>query len=146
MQTNPRILELSSKTEKGDCGSWVLDPTNGNWLGHIIAGRPGTSVAYIVLARDIVKDISNQLGIQTVQMACQAELDVTETVDEIKKSIPLDEPSTSRQGVSGGMFTTSVEAIALTKDPSMGGTIPRDPPSKLIQPSFPETTWSLLPF
>jgi hypothetical protein len=105
-------------------------------LGHIIAGRPGTSVAYVVLARDIVKDITNQLGIQTVQMACEAELEVAKSVGEIKRTIPLGEPSTSYQGVSGGMFTTPVEPIAFSEDPSMGGTNPQDPLSKLIQPSF----------
>ena len=144
MQPNPQIQELSSRTENGDCGSWVLDPTNGNWLGHIIAGRPGTSVAYIALARDIVKDITDQLGIQTVKMACEAELEVTEAIGKIKRAIPFDEPSTSYPGLSRGMFTTPVEAIALTEDPSMGGTTPQDPLGKPIQSSFSETTWSLL--
>jgi hypothetical protein len=146
MQPNSQIQELTSRTEKGDCGSWVLDPTNGNWLGHIIAGRPGTSVAYIALARDIVKDITDQLGIQTVQMACEAELEVTEAIGDIKKTFHFDEPSTSYQGLSGGVFTPPVEAIALTEDSSVGSTTPQDPLSKSIQSSFSETTWSLLLF
>jgi hypothetical protein len=105
-------------------------------LGHIIAGRPGTSVAYIVLARDIVKDITEKLGSQTVQMACETELEVTEAVEEIKRTIPLDELGSSCQDVSGGTFATPVEAIALAEDRSMRGTALQDSPGKLIQRSF----------
>lgn len=101
-----------------------------------MAGRPGTSVAYIVLAQDIVKDIADQLGIQTVRLACEAELEVAEAVDEIKRAIPVDEPSTSYQGVSGGTFTKPVEVAILTEDPSIGGITSQDPLGELIQPSF----------
>jgi hypothetical protein len=87
-----QMLKLISLIEKGDCGSWVLDPTNGDWLGHIVAGKLGTSVAYIVLARDIANEISTRVGGQTVRMPCVAELDVSETVSDIKRDIQLPEP------------------------------------------------------
>jgi hypothetical protein len=116
-----------SSTEKGDCGSWVLNPINGEWLGHIIAGRPGTSVAYIVLARDVAKDITNHLGAKTVQMACDAELEVIGVVADIKKTIPIIEPSASRHDIGRSMFTPPSEKIASTKSPSMTGGTMQEP-------------------
>lgn len=70
----------------GDCGSWVLNSTTGDWLGHIVAGRTGTSVAYIVLARDIMKDISDQLQGKDVKMPGETEF-VGEVVHDIKRSL-----------------------------------------------------------
>jgi hypothetical protein len=113
----------------------VLDPTNGDWLGHIIAGKPGTSVAYIVLARDIVKDITNQLGVPAVQMVCEAELEVMHAVADIKRALPLKEPSSAYQGAYGSMFTTPVEEIALAEGLSIGGGTIQEPPSKCSHPT-----------
>jgi len=79
-----------------DCGSWVLDATSGDWLGHVVAGKLGTAVAYIVLARDIAREISDQFGGQVVKMPCETEF-VTETVGEIKRALHLPESVTSRQ-------------------------------------------------
>lgn len=70
---------------------------------------------------------------------------MTEAVGEIKRTISLNEPRNSYQGVSEDMSTTPVEAIALTEDILMGGTTPKHQPSKLNQPSS-EAMWSLLPF
>lgn len=139
-----QTYELISRTENGDSGSWVIDPNTGNWLGHVVAGRPGTTVAYIVLARDIVKDITESLGIQKVRIACEAELEVTEVVSEIKRNISLDEPSTSHQGVSGGISSTPAGSIEISKDSSIEGTIGQDPPGKFLQIFSPKTTWSSL--
>ena len=91
----------------GDSGSWVLDPTNGDWLGYIVAGKPGTNVAYIVLARDIVNDIVTQFGGKTVRMPSEAELEVTEAVAEVKRAIRLPEP---RQAPTTSKSLTSVHA------------------------------------
>lgn len=84
----------------------MLDPTNGDWLGHIVAGKPETSVAYIVLARDIVNDIATRFGGQTVGMPCEAELEVTEAIAEIKRAIQLPEP---QQTLTPGIFPTPVD-------------------------------------
>jgi hypothetical protein len=92
-----------------------------------------------------VKDIIDQLGSQTVQMACEAELEVTEAVSEIKRTISLDELGSSHPAVSGDMFTTPVEAVALNEDRSMRGTALQDSPGKLIQRSFARKTQELIP-
>ena len=132
IELNPQVLELTLGIEKGDCGSWVLDPTNGNWLGHIVAGRSGTTVGYIVLARDIVKDITNQLGVQTVKISSETEMDVTEAVKEIKRDILFAEPTTPQQGYSSKMFTAPSEATELAEVTSLqGSSLPV--PGKLVQ-------------
>jgi hypothetical protein len=104
---NSHFLKPKFPIEMGDSGSWVLDPTNGDWLGHIVAGKPGTNVAYIVLARDIVNDIATHFGGKAVRMPSEVELEVTEAVAEVKRAIRLPEP---RQAPTTSTSLTSVHA------------------------------------
>jgi hypothetical protein len=48
--------------EQGDCGSLVVDPSNGNVYGHIVAGNIGTGFAYIVPAYHTQQDINERFG------------------------------------------------------------------------------------
>jgi hypothetical protein len=43
------MKSLIFSIEEGDYGSLVVDPSNGNVYGHIVAGNIGTGFAYIVL-------------------------------------------------------------------------------------------------
>ena len=104
---NNHFLKLKFLIEMGDSGSWVLDPATGDWLGHIVAGKPGTNVAYIVLARDIVNDIVTHFGGKTVRMPSEAELEPTKAVDEVKRAIRLPEP---QQAPTTSKSLTSVHA------------------------------------
>ncbi|KAE9365459.1 hypothetical protein N431DRAFT_353051 [Stipitochalara longipes BDJ] len=106
------IVILDRLVQKGDCGSWVLDPTNGDWLGHIVAGKLETSVAYIVLAREIASDISNRFGDQTVRMPCPAELEDTETVSDIKRALQLPEPQQA-PALTSGVSISSISSKSI---------------------------------
>lgn len=53
---------LTTITEHGDCGSWVVDPGCGGLYGYITAGNPGTSIAYIVPAYQAFSDMEKRLG------------------------------------------------------------------------------------
>ena len=53
---------ITVKSEHGDCGSWIVDPENGNLYGHVVAGYPKTGMAYIISARAILEDIKLQTG------------------------------------------------------------------------------------
>jgi hypothetical protein len=46
----------------GDCGSWVVDASNGALYGHIIAGDPRLQTAYIVPGYLIFDDLRNRFG------------------------------------------------------------------------------------
>ena len=47
----------------GDCGSWIIDATNGDLYGHIVAGHPGSDVVYVIPACRIFDDITQRTGI-----------------------------------------------------------------------------------
>lgn len=47
----------------GDCGSWIIDATNGDLYGHIVAGHPGSDVVYVIPACRIFDDIAQRTGI-----------------------------------------------------------------------------------
>ncbi|KAI1298570.1 hypothetical protein F5Y03DRAFT_398112 [Xylaria venustula] len=53
---------LEGQLREGDCGSPVIDVSNGNFYGHVIMGVAGTCIAYIVPAVDIFRAISEGLG------------------------------------------------------------------------------------
>jgi hypothetical protein len=46
----------------GDCGSWVVDASNGALYGHIVAGDPRLRTAYIIPAYLIFDDLRNRFG------------------------------------------------------------------------------------
>jgi ankyrin repeat protein len=45
----------------GICGKWLID-SDGNWCGHIVAGLPGTRIAYAACASQIFSDIEKRTG------------------------------------------------------------------------------------
>jgi hypothetical protein len=72
------------------------------------------------------------LGVQTVTISSEAEMDVTEVVKEIKRDILFAEPTTPQQGYSSKMFTAPSEATELAEVTSLqGSSLPV--PSKLVQ-------------
>jgi hypothetical protein len=71
----------------GDCGAWVLDSASGDWVGHVVAGKIGTGVAYIILARDIVQDVSDQLGFHLVDLPQEPEFAPT-SAEDAKGTLP----------------------------------------------------------
>jgi hypothetical protein len=85
-------------------------------MGHIVAGKPGTEISYIVLARDIAKDISEQLGGEAVEMPCETEF-VKEMVDEIKRTLPTPPPDspTTRQCVQAKVGFTNPAPNTITE-------------------------------
>jgi hypothetical protein len=46
----------------GDCGSWIVDASNGALYGHIVAGDPRLQTAYIIPAYLIFDDLRNRFG------------------------------------------------------------------------------------
>jgi hypothetical protein len=118
---------LTVQLEIGDCGSWVLDSTSGDWVGHVVAGKIGTEMAYIALARDIVKDISDQLGVQNVQMRNETEFG-TQIVDDLKGTLPIPEKlevqeRRSQSGASCKLHSENASSGLVHGDDVEGGLI-----------------------
>jgi hypothetical protein len=57
-------VRLERDTMPGDCGSWVVDATTGEIYGHIVAGDPTSSLAYIIPAYKVFDDIKRRHGIE----------------------------------------------------------------------------------
>jgi hypothetical protein len=49
-------------TERGDCGSWVIDPDDESLYGYITARDPGTSIAYIIPAYQAFHELKQKIG------------------------------------------------------------------------------------
>ncbi|KAL3422643.1 hypothetical protein PVAG01_06799 [Phlyctema vagabunda] len=78
------IVNLDRIVLAGDCGSWVLDE-KGTLYGQIVAAKPETRLAYILLARDIFRDIRDQFGGRHVRVA--RESDFVSTLTSIKRDL-----------------------------------------------------------
>ncbi|KAH7327555.1 hypothetical protein BKA65DRAFT_68914 [Rhexocercosporidium sp. MPI-PUGE-AT-0058] len=94
------IVVLERVVQKGDCGSWVIDPITEDWLGHIIAGKPGTRVAYMVLSRDIARSISDEMCGKPVRIPSEAEMEITAAVRDVKDSLFIPQNAFSTQAPS----------------------------------------------
>jgi hypothetical protein len=54
-------VRLAGILRQGDCGSTVVNQRNGKIYGHIVCGRPGSGLAYIMPATTVVQDINKRL-------------------------------------------------------------------------------------
>ncbi|RDW63328.1 hypothetical protein BP6252_10873 [Coleophoma cylindrospora] len=98
------VVVLERPVVPGDCGAWVVDAKEKDFYGHIIAGKPGTNTAYIALARDIFRDICNQVGAFQVTMPSLADLtDATPSAIQYggSKNSKIEEVSTGIGGQVG---------------------------------------------
>jgi hypothetical protein len=111
----------------------VLDPITGDWLGQIVAGKSDTAVAYIVLARDIMKDIADQTGVETLRMPSEVELEVAEMVHEVKRATPDAEASPIHQVFASSQLTATAKAANSAKNTSLRGITQEEPQSKLLK-------------
>ncbi|KAF1993617.1 hypothetical protein P154DRAFT_410832, partial [Amniculicola lignicola CBS 123094] len=53
---------LETILQKGDSGSWVVGLESGLLHGHIVAGSPGSGMAYIIPSDQVFDDIQRRLG------------------------------------------------------------------------------------
>lgn len=70
MCTSPLKFVASNtltSTEPGDCGAWVIG-ADGMLYGHIVSSRPKTTVSYIMLARDLFRDIGREFDGDVVSL------------------------------------------------------------------------------
>ncbi|KAI1617984.1 bacterial alpha-L-rhamnosidase-domain-containing protein [Exophiala viscosa] len=59
-------IYINAPLARGDCGTWVVDASTGVLYGHIIAGSPGTGVAYAVSAYNVLEDAKERLGAESL--------------------------------------------------------------------------------
>ena len=53
-------VRLERRTQDGDSGAWIVDETTGKIHGHIVAGDPGSNVAFIIPIHSVFKDIEER--------------------------------------------------------------------------------------
>lgn len=53
---------LEGPLDRGDCGTWVVDATNGDLFGHIVLGSAGGGTALLIPFSDIFDDVRSRLG------------------------------------------------------------------------------------
>lgn len=64
-------VRLGKPLHDGDCGTAVFGKDDNRFYGHIVAGGPGTSIAYLVPAGEIYRDIQARLGFGLIWMPQQ---------------------------------------------------------------------------
>ncbi|KAG9499206.1 hypothetical protein J7337_010025 [Fusarium musae] len=64
-------IRLVKPLRDGDCGAAVYVKADNRFYGHIVAGGPGTSIAYVVLAGEISRDIQARSGFGLIWMPQQ---------------------------------------------------------------------------
>ncbi|CVL07333.1 uncharacterized protein FMAN_15397 [Fusarium mangiferae] len=74
-------VRLGKPLHDGDCGTAVFGKFDDRLYGHVVAGGPGTSIAYLVPAGEISRDIQARLGFDLVWMPQQDEQPMAEVVD-----------------------------------------------------------------
>lgn len=52
---------LDGPLHRGDCGTWVVDATNGDLFGHVVLGSPGGGTALLIPFSDIFDDILSRV-------------------------------------------------------------------------------------
>jgi hypothetical protein len=84
-------IKLDQRISHGDSGSAVVDFESGKFYGHIILGSPGSKVAYIVAATDVLSHIFHSFGKHAafdlntrgkVLTCIRAEIESTRTADD----------------------------------------------------------------
>ncbi|KAG5799028.1 hypothetical protein H9Q69_001969 [Fusarium xylarioides] len=64
-------IRLGKPLHDGDCGTAVFGKDDNRFYGHIVAGGPGTSIAYLVPAGEISRDIQARSGFGLIWMPQQ---------------------------------------------------------------------------
>jgi peptide-N4-(N-acetyl-beta-glucosaminyl)asparagine amidase len=55
-------VSLGSPLQRGDCGTWVVDATDGHLFGHVVLGSPGGDTALLIPFADVFDDILSRTG------------------------------------------------------------------------------------
>ena len=66
---------------------------NGTFYGHIVAAKSETRIAYILLARDIFRDIRDQFGGRHVRLSQETDF-VSEAVASVKHDVSISSSAT----------------------------------------------------
>ncbi|KAF5643226.1 hypothetical protein F52700_2942 [Fusarium sp. NRRL 52700] len=87
-------IRLGKPLQDGDCGTAVFGRDDDQFYGQIVAGGLGTSIAYLVPAGDISRDIQARLGFGLIWMP-QKEGQRQHSNDDLQFSTGLQPKSTS---------------------------------------------------
>lgn len=58
------LVQLSDVLIAGDCGAGIIDQNTGEFYGQVVAGTPGSGLAYVVPATQVIRDITERLELE----------------------------------------------------------------------------------
>ncbi|CVK97856.1 uncharacterized protein FPRN_10744 [Fusarium proliferatum] len=87
-------IRLGKPLQDGDCGTAVFGKDDNRFYGHIVAGGPGTSIAFLIPAGEISRDVQARIGFGLMLMPQQQH-----SKDHSKRSAELS-PDTKNFGVT----------------------------------------------
>lgn len=93
-------VRLDAALQKGDSGAWVLGLDSGFLYGHIVAGSPGSGIAYIVPSGQIFDEIEQRLGQRPVVVS-GAEVGILQSLDSTNRTTPSSADNLPRRPLDG---------------------------------------------
>ncbi|KAF5567978.1 hypothetical protein FNAPI_382 [Fusarium napiforme] len=96
-------VRLGKSLHDGDCGTAVFGKDDNRFYGHIVAGSPGTSIAYLVPAGEISKDIQARIGFGLTWMTKQQEDKGKHSRVDLQVSTGL-QPDSANSGVASTKY------------------------------------------
>ncbi|KAH7416641.1 hypothetical protein BKA64DRAFT_636042 [Cadophora sp. MPI-SDFR-AT-0126] len=109
----------------GDCGSWIIDDETGDLYGHIIAGSPESSVAFIMPASTIRSDIRQRFG---SDLTLPQDTDLSKTRDDFQ---PMNSSPMITPGSHGSYNMGESELTRSKAKQSSNDSLRRDTESQL---------------
>ncbi|KAF5574606.1 hypothetical protein FPCIR_13518 [Fusarium pseudocircinatum] len=89
-------IRLGKPLCDGDCGTAIFGKNDNRFYGHVVAGGPGTSIAYLVPAGEISRDIQARSGFGLIWML-QQEVQQQHSEDDLQLSTGLPPDSTTSE-------------------------------------------------
>lgn len=113
------LVQLSDVLSEGDCGAGIIDQTTGEFYGQVVAGTPGSGLAYVVPATQVIADITERLKLEVkltppaatsrqrmrIHHEQQAESDNNEDEPSDKTRKPVIHALSQPHRVTGSRFT-----------------------------------------
>lgn len=86
-------VRLEAILQKGDSGGWVVGLESGYLHGHIVAGSPGSGMAYIIPSAQVFDDIERRLGQRPLVVTGTEGADVIQYSKVTRSTSPISETS-----------------------------------------------------
>ncbi|KAH6990017.1 hypothetical protein EDB80DRAFT_729363 [Ilyonectria destructans] len=123
------LVQLSDVLSAGDCGAGIISQTTGEFYGQVVAGTPGSGLAYVVPATQVIRDITERLELEVklappaatsrqrmrIRHEQQAQWDKSEDEPSDKTRKPVIHALSQPHRVTGSRFTDEEKRFLLAE-------------------------------